>query len=128
MTTDWRVTSLRAARATSDFVGSTEKPLVEFKAKQFDLFRNEHTTFFDKTERRLAADGQRVHRSRFEDFNNPARLAAMLEFLDVTPELPPLQEPPTNRGSSDVLSRFSNPEVVEAYLRNHGLMHWARKR
>jgi hypothetical protein len=122
-----RYASLRAARATSDFVGSTEKPLVEFKAKQFDVFRNEHTTFFDETERRLEADGQRVHHSRFEDFDNPARLATILEFLGVTPELPPLQEPPANRGSSDVLSRFSNPDVAEAYLSENDLMHWARE-
>jgi hypothetical protein len=122
-----RYASLRAARATSDFVGNAEKPPVEFKAKKFAEFHREHAMFFDDIARRLAADGQRFHRSRFEDFNNPVRLAATLEFLGVMPELPPLQEPPANRGSPDVLSRFTNPEIAEAYLREHNLMHWARE-
>lgn len=122
-----RYASLRAARATSDFGGYEEKPLVEFKAKRFTEFLEEHTAFFDGIERRLAADGQRSHRSRFEDFNKPDRLTAILEFLGVTPTLPPLQAPPENRGPSDVLSRFSNPEEAETYLHKHNLMHWARE-
>src|SRR6202012_3017603 len=113
--------SLRAARATSDFVGRTEKPLVEFKAKKFAEFHHDHAAFFEGIERRLAAGGQRVHRSHFEDLNAPARLVALLNFLKVAPQVPPLQEPPPNRGSSDVLSRFSNPDIAEAYLREHDL-------
>lgn len=122
-----RFASLRAARATSDFVGSVEKPLVEFKAKRFALFHREHVAFFDGLERRLASGRQRFHRSRFEDFNDPVRMTAILEFLSVAPALPPVREPPPNRGSSDVLSRFSNPRIAEAYLQEHDLMHWARE-
>jgi hypothetical protein len=122
-----RYASLRAARAMGDFVGTDEKPLVKFNAVKFAPFHHQHTTFLDETEQRLAAGGQNFHRSHFEDLNDPVRLTAMLKFLGVAPELPPLQEPPANRGSSDVLSRFSNPEVAEAYLREHNLMHWARE-
>jgi hypothetical protein len=122
-----RYASLRAARTTRDFVSGAEKPLVAFKAKQFAPFHLEHATFFDEIERRIAARGQRLHRSHFEELSDPTRLIALLEFLGVAPELPPLPQPPANRGSSDVLSRFSNPEAAEAYLREHNLMHWARE-
>ncbi|HVU20223.1 MAG TPA: sulfotransferase [Rhizomicrobium sp.] len=122
-----RYASLRAARATGDFVGYEEKPLVEFKARRFKEFLDEHAAFFDGLERRLTADGQRFHRSRFEDFKYPERMTPILEFLGVAPTLPPLMAPPANTGPSDVLSRFSNPEDAEAYLREHNLMHWARE-
>lgn len=122
-----RYASALAARAAGDSGRHAEKPLVEFDATDFAAFHREHATFFDETERRLAAGGQPFHVSRYEELNVPSRLTAMLEFLRVAPELPPLQEPPPNRASSDVLSRFSNPHAAEAYLRDHGLMEWARE-
>ena len=120
-----RYASALAARAAGDSGRHAQKPLVEFDAAGFAAFHREHATFFDETERRLGAAGQSFHVSRYEELNIPSRLTAMLEFLRVAPELPPLQEPPPNRASSDVLSRFSNPQAAEAYLRDHDLMEWA---
>jgi hypothetical protein len=122
-----RYASSLARRQAGDGGRHAAKPSVEFDAAKFAPFQREHVTFFDETERRLAAGGQRFHRSRYEELNDPARLTAMLDFLRVAPELPPLREPPANRGSSDVLSRFSNPEAAQTYLRDHDLMHWARE-
>lgn len=122
-----RYASSLANRLTGDSGRTAEKPLVEFDAAKFAAFHREHATFFDETERTLIASGQPVHRSRYEEINDPARLTAILDFLGVAPELPPLQAPPPNRGSSDTLSRFSNPGAAEAYLREHDLMHWARE-
>jgi hypothetical protein len=122
-----RYASALAKQQTRDPGRNPQKPLVAFDAENFAAFHREHAVFFDETERGIAAGGQKYHVSRFEEINDPARLTAMLEFLGVAPELPPLQGPPPNRGSSDVLSRFSNPEAAEAYLRDHGVMHWARE-
>jgi hypothetical protein len=122
-----RYASALAKRLAGPAGRHAEKPPVAFDAAQFAPFHREHATFFDETEQRLAASGQDFHRSRYEELNNPARLIDMLNFLGVAPELPPLQGPPPNRGSSDVLSRFSNPEAAEAYLRDHGLMQWAHE-
>jgi hypothetical protein len=122
-----RYASAVARRLAGDGGRYAAKPLVPFNPTKFAPFHEEHATFPDETERALAASGQRYHLSRFEELNDPARLTSVLEFLGVAPELPPLQEAPPNRGSSDTLSRFSNPETAEAYLREHGLMHWARE-
>ncbi|HTT98890.1 MAG TPA: sulfotransferase [Rhizomicrobium sp.] len=122
-----RYASLYAARTAARYGRSADKPLVEFKAKQFVKIHQQNTTYFDDIERRLEAGGQRFHRSRFEEINDPARHIAVLDFLGVVSTLPSLKGAPPNRGSSDVLSRFSNPEDAEAYLRDQDLMHWARE-
>ncbi len=100
---------------------------VEFNEEEFVAYQNEHAIFFDEILRQLSAGDQRHYVSRYDEINNPACVAGLLKFLGVTPELPAVPDQPPNRGSSDILSRFTNFREVKAFLRAHDLAHWARE-
>jgi len=122
-----RYASNLAARKSGNFGRVGEKPQVEFNEEEFTAYHNEHAVFFDEVLRKLSADGQRYHVSRFDEINSPACVAGLLKFLGVTPNLPAVPDQPSNRGSSDILSRFTNFREVKAFLRAHDLAHWARE-
>jgi hypothetical protein len=122
-----RYASNLAARKSGNFGRVGDKPQVEFNEEEFVAYNNEHAAFFDEVLRKLSADGQRYYVSRYDEINNPACVAGLLKFLDVTAELPAVPDQPPNRGSSDILSRFTNFKEVKAFLRAHDLTHWARE-
>ena len=122
-----RYASNLAARKSGNFGRVGHKPRVEFDEEEFIAYHNEHAVFFDEVLRRLSDDGQRYCVSRYDEINNPACTSGLLKFLGVTPELPVVPDQPANRGSSDILSRFTNFREVKAFLRTHDLTHWARE-
>lgn len=122
-----RYASNLAARKSGNFGRVGDKPQVEFNEEEFVAYQNEHAIFFDEVLRQLSAGDQRYYVSRYDEINNPACVAGLLKFLSVTPELPAIPDQPPNRGSSDILSRFTNFKEVKAFLRAHDLTHWARE-
>ena len=122
-----RYASNLAARKSGNFGRVGEKPQVEFNEEEFVAYHNEHAVFFDEVLRKLSAEGQHYHVSRYDEINNPACVSGLLKFLGVTPELAAVPDQPPNRGSSETLSRFTNPKEVKAFLRAHDLLHWVRE-
>jgi len=122
-----RYASNLAARKSGNFGRVGDKPQVEFNEEEFVAYQNEHAIFFDEVLRRLSAGDQRYHVSRYDEINNPACVAGLLKFLGVVPDLLVVPDQPPNRGSSDILSRFTNFREVKTFLRARDLMHWARE-
>ena len=61
---------------------------------------------------------------RYEELNIRSHISMLLRYpgSDVVK-----LENRNVRGPADIVSRFSNPEAVRAFLSNDGLMHWAYK-
>jgi Sulfotransferase family len=122
-----RYASNLAARMTGNFGRYAVKPPVTFDAAEFTKFHNEQAAFYDGVLRHLAASGQSCHLSRFDEINNDAARLGLFKFLGAAPITPPLPEKPAVMGGTDTLSRFSNAKEARAFLRERGLLHWARE-
>lgn len=100
----------------------SERALVAFSAQEFSQYLKNYRERYRSIFATLC--DQRHFVLRYDELNEPVRLAALLQYLGTRTNVMPIKSPSV-RGSPDILSRFSNPEVAEAYLREHGLMHWA---
>jgi hypothetical protein len=122
-----RYASHLAARMTGDFGRYASKPPVVFDPAEFRAYHNEQAAFYDAVLRGLSVSGQSYRLSRFDETNNDAARLRLFQFLGTSPATPPLPEQPSVSRVTDTLSRFSNPKEARAFLRAHGLMHWARE-
>ncbi len=102
------------------------RPAVTFSNDQFREWHSAYTEFYSRILERLRATGQEFHLIRYDELNADSHFISVLRFLGAAPECASIDAPPV-RGSSDIISRFSNPEAVEAYLRGCGLIHWAHE-
>jgi hypothetical protein len=122
--------SMLAAAQTSAFgllkMSEVERPKVVFDAEEFERRRENYSMYYDRIFERLDARKQRYHVIKYEEVNDNSGFAALLGFLDARP-LVVDPDMPNVRGSSNILSRFSNPGVAERYLRDNGLEHWAHE-
>jgi len=103
-----------------------KRPLVEFVETEFVELREKNSRHYSAVKNMLQETGQGFFLFHYEYINHNARLSQLLSFIGANPD-PAEVSTPDVRGSSDILSRFSNPEVAERYLREHGLMHWAHE-
>jgi len=102
----------------------TERSLVQFSKSAFLQYRGNYEERYQNIFATLRGQSHFVF--RFEELNESARISALLQFLGACPEVAEVKTPAV-RGPRDVLSRFSNPENAENFLREHGLMHWSRE-
>ena len=102
------------------------RPAVEFDGQRFSRDHAKYSAYYLRILERLVGTGQPFHFIRYDEINTTCSLSALLQFIGATAEVV-LAPKPMIRGSSDILSRFSNPEVAERYLHEHGLMHWAHE-
>jgi hypothetical protein len=119
-----RYASLMAAHETGEW-SSGVRTLVKFDADEFLGGYDRYLLFIDRTIRTLTETGQPFRVVRYDELNNHALMNALTQFLGATVPLPEPEANEANRGSPDILTRFSNPKEVEAFLRAHGAMHWA---
>jgi LPS sulfotransferase NodH len=103
-----------------------KRPAVTFSKAQFLDWHSAYTEFYSRILERLRATGQGFHLIRYDELNSDYHFIPVLRFLGAAPDSVSI-DAPSVRGSSDILSRFSNPEAVEAHLLEHGLMRWARE-
>jgi len=107
-------------------MSKTQRPLVEFRPARFKQFRALYEERYRGIFERLAANGQNPFRLHTDELNNASRIEALLAFLGAETAVATREMLPGG-GSSDILSRFTNPARVEQYLRAHKLMHWAQE-
>ena len=102
------------------------RPKVQFNWERFAQHCTKYSEFYSQIFERLVDTGQAFHVVRYNEINSVPSLRALLQFIGAHTEVMSLPKPAI-RGPYDILSRFSNPEVAERYLREHGLMHWAHE-
>lgn len=121
-----RYASAMAAKQTKTWGKNPERPLVAFNADRFTRHAEAYLTFFEQTLEFLNRRKQSYFFIRSDEINNEMRLVQLLNFIGAEPVLPEDKSAPERiRGSTDIVSRFSNPHEVLRYLSDNGLMHWA---
>lgn len=122
-----------AARQTGKWgvregAGPSEPPKIDFHAKRFASFAEGYRAFYKSVFDALLQNRQTFHLINYTDINNPYHLYALLAFIGADPLLPIVASAQTKRqvkqNSSNIVSRFSNPDVVRKYLRKTGNLHW----
>lgn len=96
---------------------------VPFKADQFERYIAKRRSAYDQVYRRLDAAGQTYLDVEYLDLVNGKGLSRVRDFLGVSPDHD-LEVVTQKRNPSSLLDRFENPDVVDSYLRDHGLEHW----
>jgi LPS sulfotransferase NodH len=121
--------SLRAARKTSTWGGEDRtRPEIRFHPGKFMEYYNNYVSFFSATMETLNQTGQAYHVMRYDELNNPVMLVRLFRFIGATPTLPTQRAGVQRvRASSDIVSRFSNPEDVLEFLGEHSLMQWTHE-
>lgn len=110
----------RAKRESSD-AGSPAK--IDFEAEEFRKFRSAHERAYGHARSQLKATGQEYLEITYLDACTPEGLRAIVESVGADPNIDLGVKTP-KRNSSDIVSRFSNPEEVDTFLRDHQLDHW----
>jgi hypothetical protein len=110
----------RAKRESSD-AGAPSK--VAFDEDEFRKFRNGHERAYGHTRNRLKATGQEYLEVTYLDACTPEGLRAIVQSLGADPTVDLGVKTP-KRNSSDIVSRFTNPLEVDAFLRDHQLDQW----
>lgn len=103
-----------------------ERPLVRFVPADFMRQSRRYQRFFRRTIATLQECGQSYFFLRSDELMFEPKLHQLLDFLGASGPLPQWdQGSPWVRGSSDIVSRFSNPDEVAVFLQARGLMHLA---
>lgn len=119
-----RLVALQTRAYSAEQMLRVERPPVFFSKEEFSKYRSANAGFYSRILSRLDQTEQPYFGIRYDQVGTVQGIAALLKYLGARTDVMP-DSTPDVRGSSDILSRFSNPEVAEAYLREHGLMHWA---
>jgi hypothetical protein len=104
-----RYASLRAAYETNEWQTGSDRP-VRFVESDYVQMHEEYMSFIDQT---------------YSELNNATVMAALFRFLGASVPVSPTADDWRPRAAPDILSRFSNPDEAEAFLRSRGLMHLA---
>jgi LPS sulfotransferase NodH len=101
-----------------------KRSLVPFEEKKFRSLHEKHAQFYARVFELLNSSGQNPHVIRYEELNLRSHIAMLLRYLGAASAVVPLESRDV-RGPADIVSRFSNPDTVRAFLSDRGLMHWA---
>jgi hypothetical protein len=121
-----RHASSLAASQTSTWGETPERPAVRFVPGDFIRKTRRYQEHFRRTVAGLQQHKQSYLFLRTDELTFGPKLEQLFAFLGAAGPLPQWDnDSPWVRGPSDVISRFSNPEEVTEFLREHGLMHLA---
>jgi hypothetical protein len=116
--------SERAAREVGSYSASAEKPPVIFRRSEFERFLGRTRAFYEQTEETLRATAQEFFPLHFDQINDAEVVGKLLRFIGCDTPGADVREPPGNRASADVLSRFDNPQTALDWLEENGLAEW----
>ena len=100
------------------------RQLVDFNADHFAQYRRRYEAFYASIMSRLYSSGQVFHFMNYEEINNPHFFAVLLAFIGADAKHVVLKARHTKQNPSHIVSRFSNPDAAEAFLRENNLQHW----
>jgi hypothetical protein len=96
---------------------------IEFDPEEFHAFHLRHDDFYSDARSRLADTGRPYLEISYIEACTPAGMRSIVAAIGADPSAA-LRVPTAKRNSSDVVSRFSNPDDVAAYLASNDLEHW----
>lgn len=102
----------------------TDQPVVKFNPKRFTAYVERYTGFYRSVFDRLNATRQDFYALHYEQINDPWFFSNLIVFIGGDPGRVLPTKGAIKLNASAMLSRFSNPEAVEAFLREHALMSW----
>lgn len=110
--------------STKEDVGPT--PKIPFRVERFVTFHDEYIAAYRVVINKLNDRCEAYHLVHYEDINDPVFYASLINFIGARPDSrsAPGRKQLRKQSSSDILSRFSNPEDVEEFLRRRRLLHW----
>jgi hypothetical protein len=99
---------------------------VQFRPAHFTRFHERYVGFYRRIIETLNANREVFLPLDYEDINNPYLFASLVNFIGGDPAQcgERLRKPLKKQGRTDILSRFSNPDVVRAFLEKNRLLHW----
>ncbi|HEY3638807.1 MAG TPA: hypothetical protein VGK90_11720 [Rhizomicrobium sp.] len=103
------------------------EPKVVFNPKRFITFHDHYVAFYRYVMEKLRTNSQPFYVMSYEDINSPQMMAAVIAFIGADPQLSIDVKNYTRiqkQNPSFIVSRFSNPDDVEAFLAEHNLLHW----
>ena len=101
-----------------------KKPKIEFKASSFEKYVRGRLRKYNLVEKLLKENNRSFLEVEYNQIRTEAGRMRVLEFLDVDSKQN-LNYGIQKLNSDDILSRFSNPEVVSDYLEKKELQEWA---
>jgi hypothetical protein len=104
---------------------ATKRPTMPFDADEFIRFRRRYEAYYTFIMDTLLESGQDFHLINYEEINNRHFFRSLLNFLGADLQHTDSEGKHIKQNPSNILSRFSNPDVVEAFLRENDLPHWS---
>jgi hypothetical protein len=99
---------------------------VEFKENEFKKFVKQKEKEWDVIKQKLKSNGKNYFTIRYTDLISRSAKESMLQFLGVD-SLFQMDPGTEKRNSSDILSRFSNPEKIISVLEQMGHSEWIKE-
>ncbi len=118
------------ANATGRFSGMDVGPQamevkVEFDPVGFAAFHDRYVRRGHHMFEAVSSCGQICHPVEYTQLSEPALTAGIAAFLGLDPSTINRSPRPLKQNSSDILSRFSNPEAAHDFLAERDLLGWA---
>ena len=98
---------------------------VPFDENEFIRFGKKYNRYYDGVMSRLRQSRQYYHVINYEDINEPEFFGNLLRFLGSEASEQPSTGRNVKQNPAYIVSRFSNADAVEDFLRRRNLMHWA---
>lgn len=121
------------ARETGEFSLSRRKasrtdrtrPEVCFDPDTFIALRRKYERYYASVMDALFQSGQNFHVIDYEEINNRHFFMSLLSYIGADLSHEVQEGKLVKQNPSNIVSRFSNPEAVEAFLREQELSHWS---
>jgi hypothetical protein len=113
--------ALRAKKAAQQ---TGERLLVPFDANEFMMFRRKYESYYASVMDALLESDQNFHLINYEEINTPHFFKSLLRYIGASLTGEASEGKHIKQNSSNIVSRFSNPEEVETFLQEHDLPHW----
>jgi hypothetical protein len=101
------------------------RPEVTFDPDDFDRFARRYARYYKRVITRIQDTRQELYVINYEEINDIIFYRILLNYIGADCSQVQADGKLLKQNPSDILSRFSNRDVAEAFLREHNLLHWA---
>ena len=115
--------------STTEMPSDGSRPKVQFRAGRFIRFHNEYIAFYRRVIAELNEKREPFQLINYEDIGDPFMFECLINFIGGDPALgqKTLKNQLKKQNTTDIMSRFSNPDEVAAFLTVRRLLHWAHE-
>lgn len=108
-----------------------ETPKVLFEKSDFVKFHDRYLQFYRNVIKRLNNERENFYFVNYEEINDTLLLTSLTNFIgaDTSKHVSEKDQrkKQVKQSTSFIVSRFSNPEQAEEFLRDNDLLHWAHE-